>query len=372
MRTIFIIKTLLTIVLSYLLLNPYIIHAGQIKAISSKKNLVKVKLDTPQEFKKNSTICFFNNKEQKIACGKVINIKKDYAIVKVSSKAKSKIKKGMIAKPFTTKQSSSTFSIISAIVPSNTQSINKKYIFSIGQLTSIFTTASYNNIGYSPPDSNETPTQTLWTATDSKQKAYLGFFVEFGYALFSKFILDLDFHYSLYFNKNFSSKIITNYSYTQNIEDQNKYVSILTSQCKLLGGYLGTSFIFKSFTKSMLTFTSGLNLDNSSISILASQKDDNNPDENNPIAKISSNLNVISLKLGTKFYYFLFNKLGLYSKLDILIPIYASLKSNIEVSDPHENLLGDKSEAKNISSVLAHKKRSFALNLTLLGVAIRF
>jgi len=282
-------------------------------------------------------VCFYNEKDKKVGCGRIKSTKAHIAILKVTDKTVKKLKPGMKAEtkeeraeePTKTAAHSMTFTAFTNFSP--------------------MTVASYNKIYYQPPTSGITPS-TLWASSGTNSS--LGALSNFGMSIeMNKYHLAAGFRYGLFT----TSSQDANYGPTTNLysttEITGTSISVFADDTKV--------YSFKG-----IDFGVGIDIDESSVSLKMTEKDDTGQIADNDLYSLNSTIMIIGIRLPIRYNLsFGSHGLGLTFALVPILPLFGTAKGSPSISDPNATQVGD--EASDLTSSLGLKKSSLGLDLTL-------
>jgi hypothetical protein len=336
--------------------------SASVKKVKRKKRYVYIDQGSSDGVKKGMKVCFKDNNDKKITCGKVRKTRKKSSQVKVRSKKRIKrIKKG-----FTAEVIGLETPPVGGLIPPNVKTAGEtsssekslafRYFYTPG-----LDTGSYNILGYVPPPSDSSvAATTLWEATGVQNLSLLNFSLEFEY-------LPVDLVWGLSYSKpiNVQGKLL---DYTRGAREP--FISSLMDS-STVGTYFDYYIISPRAVSSGLKVAVGLDIDITSVKFSAKLRQ-NEADTGLEIYKLSSSLTIFSLRIPLSYEVSL-GSFALNFGANLLIPL-ASTKpvSKINISDSNISRYNQSSDEENksfaetdVTAALDHKKSSFAAELVL-------
>lgn len=339
-------------------------EAGSVKQVSSKKKLVTVELGEDETMEKDADVCVFSEANKKIACGTVVKVKGTLATVKFETiKGFKKMKPGLTAKvgeePPEAKEGGDEEAEgdaaprkkgkNSAKEPKVKSSPFRVWFYYSPALA---TPAVYNKLGYAAPTS-ETP-DTLWSDDKKTASTLFGLNLQVGIPL-GAFSLNPGLRY-----RKFTPSVVDS-DYTP--QRENPYAST-EETASATGVWVDFQLFRVPFSgASSLWMSSGVDMDMSTVILKTTKKDDSGATAESEIAKASSKLNVISLRVGAATDIVFAQVFGLSIGTTIMVPLSESAKFSGDLSDGEAR--GQAEPGDDLKKALGHKKNSVAYELSL-------
>lgn len=342
--------TLLTIVFGM----HSVAYAASIRAVNKSKGTVIIDEGSESGLKKGMSVCINDSKGKQIECGSISALKKKVATVKVSPAGAKKMKRGMEA--IADGGGSSGGGTRSAKAPAKyRRNIKSMYI-----MTPMFP-STYQKLAYAPPPVTGTAS-TLWEPIGPPDISIMGFGAEAEFSVGSSMSAAVGFRMRLH--RDFASEA----DFVQRELDTNgqkqripEYVETLEST-SAMGFWADLYFYDMRFGKSTaLRLGSGIDMDMSTVTLKATQLDDDQKATIGEFMTATSKLSVISLRLIPSLFYFL-DPVGLSITPTFMVPIAAMGASFAgENTDSHATALGGVDPLEDTKAALGHQKNSFAM-----------
>jgi len=330
---------------------PSAVQAATVRGVNAGKKMVSLDIEAGETVTSGDTICIFGPKKKKLDCGKVTLIKGKVALVTLASSAKiSQIKKGMSAKIDSSETSEGSADAKNP--PSSTTGANKSPPFRMWMLMdpAISSPFTYSQVSYKAPEGTTAPT-TLWAPGKAPGLAVASFGGQIGVPIGKKAV-NLGARMRI-----FSPPSSVDTDYTAKVA--NPYANTLVS-AKAFGGWLDYELMHSAMSAStFFNFLPGLDLDYSSVSVLATKKNDGAADSGT-IVTATSKLMILSLRLGANFDVFLGKSFGLSVGGTALIPLVPLAPSAV-ITFPTGEDRGMADPITDLKTSLGHKKSGLGL-----------
>lgn len=339
--------------------------AASVKEVNTKKKLVDVELDEGETFEKGAAVCFFDDTDKKGECGTVAKVKGTLAQVKVAKPKK--VKAGMTMKADAEadqgsgsdsdeedgKKAKDKKKKKEAATP--TKGKNPFRLAGYFGLP-LLTPATYNKVAYAAPTVGTVPT-TLWTADKKIAAATFGAEVEADIPL-GKFALIPGLRY-----RTFTPSLIDS-DYDKG--RLNPYVST-EEKATALGVFFDFQYLRLTPAQIIgINLLAGLDVDMSTVTVKVTKKDDSPGGVETPLAKATSKLNVISLRLGANTDILALKIMGARFGLGLMVPLFAAGGSFAGSVDEVRGL--ESSASDDLKKAINHKKASVAAQINVGGV----
>lgn len=341
--------------------------AGTVKSVNAKKKTVAVDLEEDETVEKDTEICFMTEAGKKVDCGSVTKVKGTQALVKVKSAKKlKKIKPGMAAKVGSASDKTAEGKDKAGEggeeeADSGKSYKGKKAPFRIwGTYTAgLATPAVYNKLGYSAP--TDAAPSTLWNSDKKVSQALFGFQLQFGIPL-GAFSLNPGFRYRQYTPSLIDADYIPN--------RENPYVST-EEKATATALILDFQYFRMPFSPMFaLNLTSGLDIDQSTVTVKSTKKDDSGGTPESELAKATSKLTVISLRLGAGMDLLFAKVFGGTIGPTLMVPLTETGKTfSGNLAD--DEARGQADPGEDLKKALGHQKNSLAYELAL-GIMLAF
>lgn len=346
-------------------------RAASVTEVNTEKKTVTVELEGDETFEKDSEVCFFDDTEKEIACGKVTKVKGTAVTVKVTAAKKlKKVTEGMAAKPkgdaaaadeeATPKKGKKG----AAAKKGKDKSKGKNPLRIIGiynpALSSPFV---YKKLAYAAPSS--TTPETLW----SQDKTVGTAMKDNPLSLTMQVAIPLG---------NFSIAPGVRYrSYKPSLIDADYILNrenpfVRTEMSATSFGLIVDFMYYRGALMPDLIFadlTGGLDVDNSTVSLTAKKEDDSGQAAaaTGDIAKATSKLTVVSLRVGAGVEAMVLKLIGVRLGLNLMVPLLETGATfSGEISD--EESRGQEDPGEDLKKALDHKKNSMAIEISFGGV----
>jgi hypothetical protein len=315
--------------------------AASVKGVSSKKGQVSVSLDG-MKTTKGAVLCIFSGKK-KIDCGSVVSIKAGVAYVSVENKKNLKrIKKGMTVTP----ESGDS----AATADKGSSSSTKIWL---SWAPGIVTPAVYNMIGYTAPEA-EGASESLWESDGVASQTLMGFGLQVGIPVGRMAIVP-----GLRYRTFGANQVDADYIYKK---AGDPYVETITA-ATALGVFADFAFLSIPFGSVMdLYGTGGLDIDMSTVTVKAEKLHGTDPAQTGPIASATSNLTVVSLRVGGGLNLIPVKPFGISAGLNILVPL-VELGKKFSGSLEENEGRGVPEPGEDLKTKLGHKKNGFGLDV---------
>lgn len=271
-----------------------------------------------QGFTKGKKVCFFRSKK-KVACGKVIKTKQNKAIVKVNKRI-GKVKKGFraeLASEAPQKKGSAKKD------PLPKSSYKGPYSYAIRGLWLPYPTAStpatYQLITYNGRNSQSG--ESLWVSetpySGGEGAAIMGSFG--GEVELAEWSLRAGFRY----------KQFTSYPTDSDYDPSNNSIFLKSElSASAIGFFFDYYWMFSGFSVGL-----GLDFDITTVTMIATQEDDNGQVEQTELYNLSGSATILSLRIPTRYDLFI-DPIGITGGLNLLVPLTAlSSEVSAEVND---------------------------------------
>lgn len=330
-----------------------------VQEVNVKKKTVSIELGDGETLAKGDEVCFFNAQNKKIDCGAITRVKGTVATVKLKSAKKMKrIKVGMLAGPA---EGGADAGAAGDAAPAEASYAGKKSPFRVWGTYSpaLATPATYAKLGYAAP-TTDAP-ETLWKSDATVATALFGFNLQFGIPMGS-FSLNPGFRF-----RSFTPSLIDSDFIPQK---ENPYVS--TEQKATA---LGLFFDFQYFRMPVLSassfwLSSGLDIDNSTVTLTATKKDDSGTVPEEEVASATSKLNVASLRASAGFDLVFAKPFGAFFGLTLMAPL-AEFGGTFSGDLGENQARGQADPGEDLKKSIAHKKNSVAYEVSL-GTMLAF
>ena len=316
--------------------------AATVTKIDPVKVLLEVDTGSDIAFVKDAKACVYDDAGKKIGCGKILRAKGAKATVKFTKKKIDLVKEGNEVK-------------IEAGTDTSVGVASKRSDIKVGYLPTLLPPATFQKLSYVKHDNQAV--NTLWKKTGPTTLSFFGAAAEAEFGL-SSISFATGLRYTLY--RDFKAE--SDYSKT----DAKLYGEVV-EKGSTLGFWLDTYFLNVRLGQT-LTFKlgAGLDFDKSAMTFVALQRSDEGG--SSPLAKASSQLTVVSLRINTPFeMVFTPGGFGLNFGLHLMIPMVATgARFSGEVSDSAAiAAMGTNDPVADLKTSLDHKKSSFAAQLFL-------
>lgn len=305
-----------------------------------KKKRIMISEGKDSGFKKGVKVCIYKDDEQ-VACGKVIKAKSKSAYVKIKkSKDFKKIKKGMEAKIDGDKGDDKK----EGISPKVAGATNIK----LGYILTPITPGIFNVPSYSDPQ--ETTVNTLWSADQVSSLSIFGITAEFGFGIgSSKAVIGVR-------SREYKSfSVATDYT-----SDSSNFAETSISGISV-GGYFDFNYLIWNLGSMTVDFGNGLDLDNTTVSLQTSHRDDADTIDNS-LYTLESILQTVSLRTNLNINLFL-DPLGIQIGTTLLIPLSSAVSDTIITSDTNNTYLSELTAEQDIRQAVDHRQGSVGLEL---------
>lgn len=329
-------------------------EGATVKKVSATKALLT--LDSDEGAEKGAVYCIYNQSGKRIDCGTVVKSKGSTAIIKLANKKKSKkIKPGMQAK-------------LSANEPTseeeNTEEIEKTPVVKqpvrirVGWFPSFATPSTYAKISYKAPDSN--PPSTLWSTDKRNSSVLAAVGLEAGIPVGAKAV-NLGARYRIFTPGQIDSDYVNQVNPYARTEEK----------ATALGLWAEYSFVRLPFsTSSSLATNGGLDIDQTTVTVKVTKKDDTGATPESTIAAATAKLTVVSIRLSMVYDYMLIKSLGLFLGANLQVPITSTGKT-FQSSFGSNEERGLANSNADFQSAVDHKKNSVGIDMSL-GLAFAF
>ncbi len=336
-------KALLLVLLGLYAASSYQAEAAEVEKIV-KKRYVKIDEGKSDGFEKKKKVCFYNDDDKKIGCGRVVKATSSAAYVRVSSKRAKMIKAGMTAK--LEDKSSSVASSDQGDSSSSSSSPKGASNLKVGYLLTALTPAKYNALSYEYPydeQGNALSSNTLWTVEKEVAASTLGFGAELGFGVgASKMTVGarMRVYKSTTVKSNYDANL-NNFSETR-------------MSATAVGAWIDYYYYMMNFGRLSLDIGNGLDIDSSNIAFKMEQKQDGSTDAET-LYEASSSLLTASLRTNINLNFFL-DPVGLQFGTAILVPLSASQSFSADtINDPQTaNLDGSSTAEEDLKTQISH------------------
>ena len=340
------------------------VEAAIVKKLNVKKLQVLVELDSAEEFQQGSSVCIFDKGGKKIDCGSVAKVKGTQALVKFTNKSKFKrLKPGMKvtssgddgdqdpSKSDGGKSDGDDSGENPAEKTSNSKKTPKRLWLSWTPFLASPTT--FAKLAYKAPTTS-TPT-TLWDGTKKTTSSLFSFGASGGFPVGSG-SLTAGVRYTKYSDNQIDSDYV---------QQANPYARTLVAATGF-GLDIGYQFYRVNLSPALsAAFGSSLDIDQSSVSVTATKKDDTGANPDSTIAKASSKLTVISLRLDASLDYMFSKVAGVNAGLALLLPAASSGATFSSNFGDGESRGLETDPQTDMKAALNHKKGGIAAGLVL-------
>lgn len=312
-------------------------HAFAAKVIGLKKrNIVVINEGTESGFERKRKVCFFNKKDRKVACGRIVSSRKTKSYAQVKRRF-SRIRKGHWARILGTES-------LHAAGPKHFWEISGHYT---AQLS---TNSVFNIPNYVPPEAGATEVDTLWTSSSTNNSAMASFGAEID-ALPYK--LGAGFMYS-------TRGPLANYT-DYDSENASLYLHNTVNYSALS---LYATYWFGSFFGSFYAGVRG-EFESSTLTFSAFYKDDTGETEDMEIYSLSSQLNLISIAFPLKFSMMVNKSFGIKTEFIPSLPLFGMGPTSTAVAEDPAN--GEKAldPQADLIQAIGHGKGGFGLAIKL-------
>lgn len=329
------------------------IHAkNKILKILKKGKVALINQGKSSGVSKGAKICFSKDGE-KIACGKVIKVKKTKSYILFKKKQVRALKKNNFLKDF----SSFTFQIdqVGKKKKAPEEEVSDSLRIGLAPVLASMTQANSAMVTYDGANSAET--SSLWKESKASGLQFSSFFGEYEMTSSNLFF---GFQYLMY------TEMVIESDYRKgmgNLFAENKGSG---SEIKLYGNYIY-------FRTAGLSLSAGLNLNISSYNFTAIHKDDSDSSVEKTIIKAKAGAMIIGLYLPLRYDYYITNSIGANLGFDLSIPLVAMSKkvevSESDATDPNNDSLNLDFEGHFLEQYI-YDKNSFALSFNI-GLSYR-
>lgn len=292
--------------------------AAKVKMVKKSNKTIGISGGAKQGFTKGQKVCFFKAKK-KVACGKVIKTKPNKAIVKVKKRF-GKIKKGFRAEL----ASSATQKKDGAKNPAAKESTFKgPYSYAVRGLwlpyPTAATPATYQLITYNGRNSQSG--ESMWVSdtpySGGEGAAIMGSFG--GEVELAEWSLRAGFRY----------KQFTSYPTDSDYDPSNNSIFLKSElSASAVGFFFDYYWMFSGFSAGL-----GLDFDITSVTLIATQQDDNGQAEQTELYNLSGSATILSLRIPARYDLF-FDPVGITAGLNLMVPLTAlSSEVTAEVND---------------------------------------
>jgi len=345
-------------------------RAASVTEVSTEKKTVTVELVDDETFEKDSEVCFFDDADKEIACGKVTKVKGTAVTVKVTAAKKlKKVTEGMVAKPKgeaagTEEEAAPKKGKKGAAKKGKEKDKGKNPLRIIGiynpALSSPFV---YKKLAYAAPSS--TTPDTLW----SQDKTIGTTMKDNPLSLTMQVAIPLG---------NFSIAPGVRYrSYKPSLIDADYILNrenpfVRTEMSATSFGLIVDFMYYRGARMPGLIFadlTGGLDVDNSTVSLTAKKEDDSGQASavTGDVGKATSKLTVVSLRVGAGVEAMFLKLIGVRLGLNLMVPFLETGGTfSGEISD--EESRGQEDPGADLKKALDHKKSSMAIEISFGGV----
>ncbi len=314
-----------------------------VKKTNPAKGLITVVGNEGDTFTQGSIYCVHISPIEQ-ECGSITKLKGQVAVIKLDNKKAAKsIKNGMIARPSDGRAKSSSLAA---------QPVQHTRLYAVLAPSAILP-YEFHNPEYVAPETS-TP-ESLWKDGATIKNTVFGIALSGAFPV-GPFAINPGFRY----RKTVSSELESNYDPNH----INPYVSSTVDSTEL-GLWLDFEAYRLGFgERSGISLTSGLDFDNSTVTLKATKKDDNEASLNDPIAKATSKLSVISFRVGSAIDFVFYGPFGVTFGTNILVPLAAVSPSfSGDVVEGGER--GSTNTSDSLKKTIGHKKASIAADVTL-------
>lgn len=321
------------------------LYSATVKKIS-KKGALYIDEGRATGFKKGAKACVYNNKDKKVACGKVVKALSKKAIIRISKKRLKKVKKGY----YVQLQAEMSKDMEKAMQEKSEKAFKSPYSFAVG-LNAHFlplAPATYENLDFVAPGQAN---NSNWTSTSSSSSIV----VPPGFGLEMEMLnlgLLIGLRYGVYVPTSNAA-----------VYDITSLTNTLTTDTSASAIGFNIDYYFYEIWGVGLGF--GLDYDITSIDLTGTLTDDADPSINEVLYTMTSSLHVLSLRFPIAYKY-AFGSFGIQGRGTFILPVYENGPTQT-ISTLNETV----QEEEDISTALGHTKNSFGFDLAL-GVFYRF
>jgi hypothetical protein len=324
-----------------------------ITEVKKKKKSVVVDSGTTNGFTVGAKVCFADAAGANVGCAKISEATETTSTIKVAAKVLKKLKPGTVANLEGAKASAP-----GASAPNRPN-------FKVLYLPTPISEMTYKRISYVAPGSNATEIDTLWEEQKftAGQIVYAGGELEFGVGTSSSIALGGR------YKEHFEFRVKADAS----DDDTKRNEFILSSTtAKEIGGWMDFYFYQTAGPQFFFRLGAGLDYNSMTVNFTSQQLDDNDADVANDLAKASSTLSFLGLRLGIQLNY-LIKPVGFVLGIVPIIPVYQIGSAySAESGDANASKLkGGISGEDDLKTALNHTKGSLGLEIPI-GLYVTF
>lgn len=311
---------------------PHLLSAATIVKLSEKKHVVLLDAGEIDGFVKGKTVCFFDEAQQPLSCGKIVKHKETQSYVRVDKSDIQKLQKGFFA-----------HLQADGVVADHRWGITGAYT---PWFVTPFSVAVPN---YVAPGVGVNHVDSLWTPKETESSSFTALTAEL---YVTPWHMRGGFRYM-------PLQIVPQLEANYDNADTHTYVNRTFS-----GSAIGFFGAYDFYRKGGFSLGSGLDVNQSTVSVDVQAKNDAGTLDKS-IFSIKSSLTVFSLYIPVRYEKSLFHSnFSLSLGGDLLIPLFASGSPNVTETD---NVNGGKvtDTISDAQSALAHKKSTFGVGLFL-------
>jgi|GEM_PF-1765772 len=326
--------------------------ATSVTEVKKKKKSVVIDAGTSNGFVVGAKVCFADAAGANIGCAKISEATETTATIKVAAKVLKKLKPGTVA------------NLEGAKAAASGASAPNRPNFKVMYLSTPVSEMTYKRNSYLAPSSQATEIDTLWEEQTfaAGQILYFGGEMEFGIGQSSA--LALGGRYKSHYT--FGVKADASDDATK----ANEYIYSATT-AKEVGGWMDFWFFQTSGPQFFFRLGAGIDFNSMTVSFTNQQMDDNDAEIANDLAKATSTLSLLGVRLGIQMNY-LIKPVGFIFGIMPIVPVYqigSSFKA--ESNDTNASKLKDVTAEEDLKIAIDHKKNSFGLEIPI-GLYITF
>jgi hypothetical protein len=324
-------------------------NGATVTDVKKKKKTATMDAGTDDGFNKGVSVCFLDENGVKIGCTKIFEATAETSTVKLTPKLLRKVKKGVTAE-----LQSAAGSTAAAGADKALNRTNLKFLYILTPVPP----AKYNKVLYLTPEQTQTSAESLWKKAEDSGISFLGGGLEFELGIGQKMSIAFGGRYRLYRDFLAESDYVTTDVASSDVFAQT------TIKATSVGGWFDYYFLQMGSAPFYFRLAAGLDFDNSKISLTTNKQGDTAEIAVEPLAKASSSLTLLSLRLGMQFNFF-FKPIGLAFGLYPVVPLAAFGQAySATITDANSSKLANSLKAdEDLKTALGHTKSSFGLEV---------
>lgn len=299
----------------------------------------------------SKAFCFFDKKGKMVQCGKVLRDKADKEKYVISQFEKYAEEKALTPD-------------LSPKAPPASSNARMWFLYN----PALFSATSASTLGYKKVEPAQ-PRDSLWEPSGAYNQALFSFGMQVKVPLGSSFGLLPGFRYrakdAFLIDSNYDEPTIIPEQDPDGVRQQKVFARIHQEE-SAVGMWLDFEYWRFDPMKDLEVFlTSGLDIDMSTLKMRAVRLDDAGILVDAALADATSELTVVSARLGAGFDYLIYKSFGIHTGLNILVPfLEMGRKFDGDISDFNANYLSENAD-DDLGKQLGHKKASFGAEITI-------